>query len=63
METPNTRQRGSAPTMEEPSSRRYRRHGRYSELEFRTYARKSDRARKMEANPRLVRFHFLHHDL
>ena len=51
------------PTMQEPDNRFFRRHGRSSELEFRTYARKADRWRRMQANPRLVRFHFLHHDL
>lgn len=55
--------RGAAPTMEEPTSRYYRRHGKYSELEFRTGARKAERDRKRANNPRLVYWHFLHHDL
>ena len=54
---------GSWPTMEEPNNRYFRRHGRYSELDFKRDARKAERNRKMANNPRLVRFHFLHHDL
>lgn len=57
------RQRGSFPTVQEPDNRFYRRHGRFSELEFRTGARKAAIERKMAENPRLVRFNFLHHNL
>ena len=54
---------GSWPTMNEPDSRYYRRHGKYSELRFRTEARKVAIKRKRENNPRLVRFNFLHHNI
>ena len=56
-------QRGSFPTISEPDSRYYRRHGRFSELEVRRDSRKVAIARKLAENPRLVRFNFLHHDL
>lgn len=49
---------GSWPTMDEPDSRYYRRHGKYSELRTRTNIRKAAIARKRENNPRLVRFNF-----
>ena len=57
------KQSGFMASMQEPDNRFYRRHGRYSELEFRSSARKIERNRKLAENPRLVRFHFLHHNL
>ena len=56
-------QRGSVPTIQEPDNRYYRRHGRSSELAFRSGARKAAIERKLADNPRLVRFHFLHGDM
>lgn len=54
---------GTWPTMHEPNNRFFRRHGRFSELAFKRDARKNERQRKLDENPRLVRFHFLHHNL
>lgn len=54
---------GSRPTMDEPNNRFYRRHGRFSELAFKRDVRKTERKRKKDNNPRLVYFHFLHHNL
>lgn len=56
-------QKGSPSTIQEPDNRFFRRHGRDSELRFRTDVRKATIARKRANNPRLVSFHFLHHNL
>lgn len=56
-------QRGSMPTMQEPDNRFYRRHGKFGDLKARTRMRKAEVREKLAANPRLVRFRFLHHDL
>ena len=55
---------GSSSPYWEPDNRYYRRHGRlFNELRLRTDSRKAAIDRKLAECPRLVRFHFLHHDL